>query len=395
MKILYIANTRIPTEKSYGMAMMKLCESFADAGAEVEFVIPTRRNPAFCGVDVFRHYGVKRNFRIVELPCMDLMDPPIPSRLSFPLGFVQYFLFVRALLRYLRGKEKAIIFSREPRILYLLRKLPNFKAYEIHLYPENMRFFYRKLLRAVDKIIVTNSWKKAKLVAEYAVAEEKIGVVPNAADVEAFLHTPISQSEARERVGLPKHKKLVLYVGGFQHWKGVYVLAKSVPFLPKDIELHLVGGGPEPERSRFLQYLAKKSNGAVFIHEAVPHTEVPFYLAAADLLVAPGSRLYKEGAFYSSPLKVFEYVASGRPFILTDLSSFREALTAALGREDLSDISHLLVQPNDPKALAAAIVHALAHVQEWTPLVDTEDMRQRLSWTRRGERIIALFPKET
>ena len=45
MKLYYIANARIPTEKAHGVQIMKMCEAFVDAGHEVKLIVPKRKNP--------------------------------------------------------------------------------------------------------------------------------------------------------------------------------------------------------------------------------------------------------------------------------------------------------------------------------------------------------------
>ena len=64
MKILYFANSRIPTEKAYGLQIMKTCEALAENGVSVDLILPTRKNRPFKGIDVFEYYGVKKNFEI-------------------------------------------------------------------------------------------------------------------------------------------------------------------------------------------------------------------------------------------------------------------------------------------------------------------------------------------
>ncbi|MCH7883412.1 hypothetical protein IIA95_03290, partial [Patescibacteria group bacterium] len=70
MKLIYIANARIPTEKAHGIQIMKTCEAFADNGAEIELVVPWRFNPI--KNDPFEYYDVKRVFKIVKIPSLDL-----------------------------------------------------------------------------------------------------------------------------------------------------------------------------------------------------------------------------------------------------------------------------------------------------------------------------------
>ena len=70
MNFVYIANARIPTEKAHGIQIMKMCEAFASLGIDVELVVPWRFNSIH--VDSFEYYGVKRVFKIVKIPSLDL-----------------------------------------------------------------------------------------------------------------------------------------------------------------------------------------------------------------------------------------------------------------------------------------------------------------------------------
>ncbi len=81
MKLLYIANIRIPTEKAHGLQIVQNCEAFADAGAEVTLWVARRVNiPELRGIhDVWTHYGVKQNFALRRIPCLDLL-PLVPGR---------------------------------------------------------------------------------------------------------------------------------------------------------------------------------------------------------------------------------------------------------------------------------------------------------------------------
>src|SRR5688572_33451232 len=80
-KLLYIANIRLPTEKAHGLQIMQNCEAFADTGAEVELWVARRTNtPEMKAIaDVWAHYGVKRNFIVRRIPCIDLL-PLVPGR---------------------------------------------------------------------------------------------------------------------------------------------------------------------------------------------------------------------------------------------------------------------------------------------------------------------------
>ena len=86
MKILYLANIRLPSEKAEGLQVMKMCEAFAKAKARglvrtsrgqtqtedlinnfVELVVPRRVNPRFKREDPYEFYHVKKNFKITKM----------------------------------------------------------------------------------------------------------------------------------------------------------------------------------------------------------------------------------------------------------------------------------------------------------------------------------------
>jgi len=59
MKIIYLANIRIPTEKAHGLQVMKMCQAFQGAGADIKLVVAKRKNPKFENMDVFDYYKIK------------------------------------------------------------------------------------------------------------------------------------------------------------------------------------------------------------------------------------------------------------------------------------------------------------------------------------------------
>jgi hypothetical protein len=72
MKLYYIANVRIPTEKAHGVAIVKACEAFAKTGVETELIVPKRRTPY--EKDVYETYDVERNFIVKFLPTVDFIS---------------------------------------------------------------------------------------------------------------------------------------------------------------------------------------------------------------------------------------------------------------------------------------------------------------------------------
>ena len=101
MKLVYITNGRIPSERANAMQTVQMCTAFATAGAEVTLYHPARRNPQFDGVDVWQYYGVPRAFRIQPVPCVDLFRLSNGRMwIERPVFLLQTFTFAVSLVQY-------------------------------------------------------------------------------------------------------------------------------------------------------------------------------------------------------------------------------------------------------------------------------------------------------
>ena len=336
MKILYIANIRIPTEKAHGYQICKMCEEFSNQGAEVELWIPTRAN--HINEDAFSFYGVKNNFKIREIKSFDFyIYHKHLGKLSF---WLQGSWFVLKLL-FIRVDKDAIIYTRNPEInwVFILRRRKT--VFEIHNWP-NKDWLHKFLIKRSSKIItITNGLRKLFLKNNWP--EDKILVAPDGVDLEKF-DIKIDKIQARKKLNLPLDKKIALYCGSLYlyGWKGVDVFLAAAKILSKDCLAVLVGGEPgETEKIR-----KEYSGNNLLLVGRKRREEVPYYLKSADVLVLPNKSGDKMSEQYTSPLKLFEYMASGVPIVASDLPSIREIL---------SEKNCLFFQPNDPRDLAKKI----------------------------------------
>ncbi len=88
MKLTYIANIRLPTEKAHGIQIMKMCEAFASEGLEVELFVSNRKTSILD--DSYSYYGVKKNFNIRRIFRLDLIGF---GKLGFLLQSVSFTFF--------------------------------------------------------------------------------------------------------------------------------------------------------------------------------------------------------------------------------------------------------------------------------------------------------------
>jgi glycosyltransferase involved in cell wall biosynthesis len=193
------------------------------------------------------------------------------------------------------------------------------------------------LLAAAPHLIVVSSALRDHAVASGA-ARERITVIPNGVDLESF--GADGGHEIRERLGLGTDI-VVGFVGSLKPWHGVARLVQAMRNLPVDFRLLVVGEGPERQALELLSQKIGLGVRARFTG-GVPHAQVPSFLAAMDMGVAPFELV---PGFYFSPLKVVEYMAAGLPVVATRQGDLME-LVADGG---------LLVEPGDVEGLRAAL----------------------------------------
>ena len=101
MKLFYITNARIPTEKAHGLQIMQMCEAFARQGFDVELVLPMRKNPI--KKDVFLYYGINKNFSIKYLSSPDwLMRYAYLKRIIFLTQSILFAFFAKKFVKRLQ-----------------------------------------------------------------------------------------------------------------------------------------------------------------------------------------------------------------------------------------------------------------------------------------------------
>ena len=168
-----------------------------------------------------------------------------------------------------------------------------------------------------------------KIYSRLGIAGRKPVVAPNGFELEAF-EGECDISSLRTRLGLPLDKKIVCYCGNTYRGRGLEILVRAAAQMP-EVEFLIVGGR---ERDNALwREMARQSGAGNFRMEGfVRQREVSAYLLASDVLVMPYSsgvtiRDGTEAGEFTSPLKLFEYMAAGKPIVATGVPSVLEILT--------------------------------------------------------------------
>jgi glycosyltransferase involved in cell wall biosynthesis len=388
VRITYFADVRFPLERANGIQTMETCHALAGRGHDVDLIVrPDTHTPAR---DPFVFYGLPPNRRL-RIQYAAVSGPAAAKRLgylSFSLG------------RAVGTSRSDVLFTRDLGVAALLQRIPRTArpplVYESHGYapavaaalpglvatatvPSSHKV--RRLARREARV-----WQHAEGYVTITEAlrremEARHGARPHVAVIADGVRLEQTGRPAARAAATPA---VVAYAGHLYVWKGVDVLLAALARLPQTRGL-VIGGHPqEPDLAR-VQALATGLGIAerITFTGLVEPARVGELLRAADVLALPNPSS-AISTLFTSPLKLFEYMASGRPIVASDLPSIREVLH--------HEVDALLVTPGDPAALAAGIERVLADPVLARRLAEAAlHAVPKYSWDRRAARLEALF----
>jgi glycosyltransferase involved in cell wall biosynthesis len=406
VRILYLADIRFPLERANGIQSMETCHALASRGHEVTLIVrPDTTTPPR---DPYTFYGLPR-IPALRIEVAPITGPPAARRagyLTFTIG--------RAAGR----ARQDLVFTRDLGLASLLLRLPAaFRApivYEAHTIaadaaaarpdlltggepasPSKIRRLAgrdARVWRAADGYVTITAGLARELERRFG-PRRRLAVVPDgtrATDAERSRATDHADATDTKRSTAPNSPTSVdrpftiAYAGHLYPWKGVELLVEAVVALPDTRGLIIGGHEREPDLARIKELAGQLDCASrITFTGMIPPADVAARLREADVLILPNPRSAISSEF-TSPLKLFEYMASGRPIVASDLPALREILRP--------DDNALLVEVGNPQALAAAIRRIKDDPALGRRLARQahEDVRE-FTWARRAERLEALF----
>lgn len=388
MNILYLADIRFPLERANGVHTMQTCASLAERGHHVHLLV--RSDTAVPARDPFEYYGVPRTSRLrVErvpvfgppglrragyLACMavrllarrrwDAVYTPnlllasvalgLPARLRPPVVFESH-NFSPAFARVAAVLETG---ARDAGA----RKLRRLERRE------------RRVWRAAEGYVTTTRVLAGELHARFG-SRQRVTTAPNAVRLDR-----LREYAAPRRDGPP----VAAYAGSLHPYKGADLLIEALACLP---EVHglVIGGHPQEAADRArLNGLVRDRGLAdrVTFTGLVPPADVLKLLSGADVLVLPLRDM--PHTRYDSPMKLFEYLAAGRPIVASDLLSTREIFT--------DGETARLFEPGNAAVLADQVQAVLADRDAADRMGRAAfDAAATHTWARRAKRIERLL----
>jgi len=297
-------------------------------------------------------------------------------------------------LKFIKREKFEFVYSREPYLLLFLIlynklffRLKIKFIYEVHtIFSRNFRDKIVDILLArwSGYLIFVTKYLRDHYTKKYNCKNKKTLIASDAVNLNIF-DINISKEEARKKLDLPMDKKIIGYCGRFKTMdteKGIIDILKALKILDENIFFIAMGGKLKhvehyKEQAKLLGVADKAKVVGNYTQDIVA-----LYQKAADVLLMPFPDI-QHYRYYMSPMKMFEYMASNRPIITTDLPSIREILNEdnafLIKSEDHRDLARGINKVLEDQGLSQKIAqNAFKDVQNYT-------------WDKRVEKIISFL----
>jgi glycosyltransferase involved in cell wall biosynthesis len=311
-KIVYISNANIPSESASSVHVMKMCEAFVQNDVDLTLVIPNHFNKEkYKDVDVFDFYGVKDPFKIKRVKFIQKNVKGI-REILYTIAAVLYAKFVKRPDIMMTRKIMAARVAAMVHMPYIL---------ELHSATAPTHYSLEKTFhsRYMKKLVTISGTLKDYMMEHYGLREDQVLVLADAVDLSAYeeLDTTLQFHEDRLKIA---------YVGSLYPGKGIETIVRLAAMDPSD-QYDIYGARGPLER---WQKLKEELHANVNFMGQIENAKVPKTLTEYDILLMPYQakvEVYGEDLTnWMSPLKMFEYMASGRIIVSSDLPVIREVL---------------------------------------------------------------------
>jgi glycosyltransferase involved in cell wall biosynthesis len=374
MKIACIATSRVPSSTANSIQVMKACHALAELGHTVCLLIPGEKAVEWQSLENF--YGLKTPFEVRWLPSQAMW-----RRYDFSLEAVREAKHWGAQMVYTWLLPAAVmsLWYQFPTLLELHDVVKG------RLGPQSYRLFclHRKTQKRL--LVITQALKnKLEDQSRLSLPANEVLIAPNGTDLERYASQPPA-AEARAALNFPETFSAV-YTGHFYAGRGMDLLLGLAQRLP---QVHFLWvGGSEGSVKEWEKRLSELCISNVTLTGFVPNSELPLYQAAGEVLLMPYEKSIAgssggNSADICSPMKMFDYLATGRVIISSDLPVIHEVLNTE---------NAIFCPPDDLNAWVEAMEGLINDPQRRSCLA--EQARRdaaRYTWVERARRALEGF----
>ena len=378
MKLLYLSNALIPSRQANSIHIMKMCSAFCENGFNVSLIcrqgsnirIPSDSNK------IFKFYGTKNIFKLIIFNSSNSLI----SQYLFAIKSLLVCIYIRPKIVVSRFLLAGFLSSLFFNTIIELHQIPSKKS-RIQKY---LLTIIRYLPKFKGLIAITEPLKD--LFIDEGFLSDSIHILPDGADISDLNPSKISFNPNRTNVNIG-------YAGHLYQGRGVELLFEIASLCPW-ITVHIAGGN-EKDISHHKNIINIKNIKNIKIYGFMDPNKISNFYSNMDILAAPyQKKVHLESGNvttekWMSPLKVFEYMSSGKPIICSNIEVLKEVLN--------DKRNCILCDPEN----------ALEWINSIKLLIDNEDLaisisenayndlKTKYSWKNRAKRISDLILLKT
>ena len=376
MRIGYVFSRPLPSPDADTLQVLKMVDALAGEGADVELIV-SRTGVARRGGELAFAEELQAFYALRRPPRIAMVPGPAPTRLGAERPWHSLAASVAARRRYdvvySRNRSAAVFaaLSGTPALFETYRRLGDES-------PAFVRLLARLARRGSLVGVIAHSRTAAASIAGRGFPEARLVAIHNGHDPEDLLPR-LSRREARAALGLPLERPLCCYAGGLGPGKGIEALFELAALTPGIA--YLLAGGPAHDAARARRECTRRGLANIEVLDFRPIAELGACLYAADVLLVPPSGALARSGRTVLPLKLFTYLAAGRPILAPATHDVCELL--AHGE------NAWLTPPDDPYAAAVAVLRLVEDRALGERLAHGALARaQGLTWRARARKLL-------
>ena len=365
-------------------------------------LIPTGIQVDFIGNDEMQNADVVKSRNVNYL---NLRGDQSPSAafltkvfrvVKYYIKLVKYAFITDSKLFHIQWLNKFIYFDRTVLNTYykVLGKKILYTAHNVNMRERDgrdtliNRMTLKYMYSVVDGIIVHTENMKRQLVNDFEVDENKVTVIPFGIN-NTVPNSGLNREQARKRLTLKGHEKVLLFFGNIAPYKGLEVAVVALNSIKEKYDdLRLIIAGRIKDCQEYwdeIQQLIDQhtlNDHIISRIEFIPDEEIEVYFKAADALILPYKFIYQSGPLFLS----YNF---GLPVIASDVGSFREDI--------VEGETGFIYRPEDAQDLARKI-DLYFQSDLYKRLEENRDMivkyaNEKYSWEKIGEKTCAVYKK--
>ena len=370
MKIIYVGSPELFGTGASSIHVAKMVEAFADNGHDVDLILPIKKEEINKFYD---YYSVKRNFNIKR-------------KFGFRAGSLRHFLH-GILSIFSIYPDYDFIVTRNITFAYIASFFFKNIIIDIHHPPINLfsKIAIRRFINSKNILKITfNSQGTLEEVVKNSDRNEKYLVCHNGVDLRQFKikHDTLS---IKKKYNINNDKKIITYIGNIYRGRGIEKIIDLAKDMPEF--MFMIVGGSNNEVDEYKRLMPDNIENIFFLG-FINHKYIPEIYSISDIMLIPYDDDFTikgntDASKFSSPIKIFEHLASGKPIVASKIKSIEEILE--------NNIDSILVNAESLLSYKQAIKKILYDNKMYDEISKKALLKSKKhSWKKRAEKIISI-----